>query len=468
MTGSIVPLHTALVAFFLGAVAGGAILFRAGIGAGPLALLVRALLGLVLLAELVIHPALGVALALLVGAATWRARRSPESRESEQTFREAWRLPASAVAAMLVALAAAVLRPPVPFFWDESVWLSKARVACEGGAVLMERALDPQSELVPRGYPIVAAVVEASFALGDPSLPSLVAGGTALVLCALALYVLLLARAARAPFELSASVLVLGLTPLFWVHLRSVQLDLPVGLLLAALALAIERAEAGDRLGLPAAVTAALLLGIKDEGLLAALCVALALGTRGASGRARRAAWSAFLALALSVVVFRWRLWMASSANDDHSLGSPVPRLAIAIVLDALRDASDLQTWGLVPAVGLAALLATLRRSVDPRARRLAAALVLYALGLLVALVVGPPQVRDFALEGTLLDRFGLELLPGVALLVPRMLGEARSAPASPGAPGRADDQRDGEGAALGSGGGSTSKSEQGAPSASG
>lgn len=453
---AVVPVHLALVALFFGAVAGGAVTFRAGLGGSPAALLVRALLGLVLLSELVVHPALGVGVAIFVGAATWRARRTPEHAESEQSFREAWRLPAPAIAALLVTLVAAVLRPPVPFFWDESVWLSKARVACEGGSVLMARALDAQSDLVPRGYPIIAAVLEASFALGNPSVPSLVAGGTALVLSAVALYVLLLARAARAPFELWGSLLVLALTPFFWVHLRSVQLDLPIGLLLAALVLAVERAEAGDRLGFPAAVTAGLLLGIKDEGLLAALAVAVALGTRGANGRGRRAAWSAFVALALSVAVYRWRLWLAGSANDDHSIGTPAPRLAFAIVLDALRDASDVQTWGLVPAVGVAAMLASLRRSVDPRARRLSVVIAVYALGLLGALVLGPPQVRDFALEGTLLDRLGLGLLPGVALLVPRLLGAPR-------------DQGEGsvEGAAA-SGGGSTSKSEQGAPSASG
>lgn len=454
MTASVVPIHVALVALFLGAVVGGAILFRAGIGAGPASVVVRALLGLVLLAELVVHPALGIGVAIFLGAASWRAQRSPQNGESDQGLRQAWRVPMPAVAALLVATIAAVLRPPVPFFWDESVWLSKARVACEGGSMLMARALDAQSELVPRGYPIIAAVLEASFALGDPSMPTLVAGGTALVLSALALFVLLLARAARTPFELTGSLLVLGLTPFFWVHLRSVQLDLPIGLLLAALVLSVERADAGDRLGLPAAVTAALLLGIKDEGLLAAVAVALALGTWGASSRARRAAWSALVALALSVAVYRWRLWLAGSANDDHSIGTPAPHLALDVVLDALRDASDLQTWGLVPAVGLAAMLATLRRSADPRARRLAAVLGGYALGLLVAIVVGPPQVRDFALEGTLLDRLGLGLLPGVALLIPRLLpspqGELRV-----------------DGAAA-SGGGSTSKSEQGAPSASG
>lgn len=416
---SFVPIAPALVALFLGMVAGGAILFRAGIGVGAASLLVRALLGLAILAELVVHPALGVGLALLVAGVTWRGRGVPLTED-----RAPW-ITSTGVAGVLVAACAAILRPPAPIFWDESVWLAKARVACEGGAVLMERALDPQSELVPRGYPIVAAVIEACFALRDDSLSALVGGGTALVLAVVALYVLLLGRARASAFEEGATLLALACVPLVWVHLRSVQLDLPVGLLVGALVLAVERADAGDRLGVPAAIVAALLLGIKDEGIAGALAVALAVGTRGASPRARRAAWLAFASLAASVLVFRLELHLAGSANDDHSPHTAVPSVILPLVGDALRDASDVQTWGLVPAVALAACLVSLRRGAPERARRLALVLGLHALFLLAALVFGPPQVRDFALEGTLLDRLGLELLPTAALLIPRWLPEA-------------------------------------------
>lgn len=406
-----------LVSLFLGMVVGGAVLYGAGVGVSAASLLVRALLGLTLLAELVIHPALGIALALVLVAATWRSHASSSPVPDRIPF-----ITSSGAAALLVAIIAAVLRPPVPIFWDESVWLGKARVACEGGAVLMERVLDPQSVLVPRGYPIVAAVLEACFALRDDSLASLVAGGTALVLVSLALYVLLLGRAAESSFEERATLVVLALTPLAWVHLRSVQLDLPEGLLVAALVLAVERAERGDRLGLPAAVTAALLLGIKDEGLAGALAVAIALGTRGATPLARRAAWTAFGSLAISMLVFRVRLHVAGSANDDHTLGALSPRFVLDLLRDGARDASDMQTWGLVPAVSLAACIATLSRDAPSRARRVALVIVLHALGLALALVLGPQQVRDFALEGTLLDRLGLELLPSAALLIPRLL----------------------------------------------
>lgn len=416
---SVVPIGGALVALCLGAVGGGAVLFRSGTGVSAAALLVRALLGLVLLAELVIHPALGAALALLIGIATWRGRGAAVVPDRAPVA-----TPAS-LAAILVAGAAAIVRPPVPIFWDESVWLAKARVACGGGALLMQRALDPQSELAPRGYPIVAAVIEACLALRDPSLASLVGGGSALVLATLALYALLLGRTAASPFEERATLLVVACAPLVWSHLRSVQLDLPVGLLVGALVLAVERADAGDRLGLPAAVTSALLLGIKDEGLAGAAAVALALGTRGASAPARRAAWIAFASLAASVVVFRLRLHLAGSANDDHSLGAFTPRAILPVVLDALRDASDLQTWGLIPAIALAACVVCARPSTPRRARVLAAVLGLHALGLLSAIVLGPEQVRDFAFEGTLLDRLGLELLPTAALLIPRLLPEA-------------------------------------------
>ncbi len=416
---SVVPIGSALIALFLGAIGGGAVLFRARVGVSATAILVRALLGLAMLAALVVHPALGVALAVIVALVTWQGRSVPVT-EDRAPFGTS-----TGLAAILVASVAALLRPPAPIFWDESVWLSKARVACEGGAVLMERALDPQSELVPRGYPVVAAVIEACLALRDDSLAALVGGGTALVLSTFALFVLLLGREAQSSFEERATLVVLACTPLAWVHLRSVQLDLPVGLLVAALVLAIERADAGDRVGLPAAITAALLLGIKDEGLVGALAVALALGTRGASSRARRAAWISFACLAISVFAFRLRLSLAGSANDDHTLGALALGALLPLLGDALRDASDLQTWGMAPAIALAACLVVVRKGTAGRARRVAAVLGLFALALLGALVLGPPQVRDFAFEGTLLDRMGLELLPTAALLISRLVPEA-------------------------------------------
>jgi hypothetical protein len=415
----VTPIGGSLVALVLGAIAGGTVLLRAHVGTSAAALLVRALLGLVLLAAAVVHPALAITIALLLALATWRGPLAEPIAEHGP-----W-MTSAGVAALLVATAAAALRPAVPIFWDESVWLAKARVACEGGQALMAQALDPQSALVPRGYPIVAAVLEACFARGDDSLASLVAGGTTLVLAALALYVLLLGRAAATPFEERATLAVLALTPLAWVHLRSVQLDLPVGLLVGALVLAIERAAADDRLGLPAAITTALLLGIKDEGLAGVLAVAAALGGRTATPAARRAAWGALGALALSVIVYRFRLHVAGSANDDHSFGGIAPGIVIDALRDGARDASDIETWGLVPAVALAACIVSMRRAGSPRARSIALVLAFHALLLLVALAVGPEQVRDFVREGTLLDRLGLELLPTAALLIPRAIAEA-------------------------------------------
>lgn len=416
---SFVPVLPALAALALGLIGGGALLLRARVGVGAAAILVRALLGLVMLAQFVVHPALGLALALAVVVATWQSRIVPDTED---------RPPVATLTSgvvVLVASSVALLRPPAPLFWDESVWLTKARVACEGGAVLIERALDPQSELVPRGYPIIAAVIEACLALRDDSLAALVGGGTALVLAILALHAFLLGRAAASSFEERASWLVLACTPLVWVHLRSVQLDLPVGLLVAAFVLAVERADARDRVGLPAAITIALLLGIKDEGLIGALAVALALGTRGASMRARRAAWISFGCLAASVAVYRLRVWHAGSANDDHALAAFAIGALPALVAGAIRDASDLSSWGLAPSIALGACLVALRPAAAPRARAVARVLGLFALGLLAALVLGPSQVRDFALEGTLLDRMGLELLPTAALLIPRLLPDA-------------------------------------------
>lgn len=423
---TVVPIHRALVALVLGAVLGGALLFRAQTGVSTASLLVRALLGLAILAASVVHPALAVVLALLVVVGTWRGASTPEATPPAP-------LSPVAIGALLVGLALVTLRPPVPLFWDEAVWLAKARVACDGGAALMARVLDPQSELVPRGYPIVAAVIEAAFAMGDPSLASLVGGGAALVLASFALYVVLLARAGTR-FEQGATLFVLAATPLAWAHLRSVQLDLPTGLALGALLLSIELAGRGDRLGTPAALASALLLGIKDEGAVLALAAAVGASLPGAHPAARRTAWLGAISLGLVVGVFRVRLAMAGSANDDHSLGTPTLDAALPVLREGLREAIDVRTWGLVPPVAAAAVaIAALGRGASPlRTRPLAVALALAVLFLLVAILVGPQQVRDFALEGTLLNRLGIELLPVAALLIPRLLVPAAQAPRTP------------------------------------
>ncbi len=410
---SVVPVWRALAALGIGAVLGGAVLSRAGLRWGAAETLVRALLGLALAAAFTVHVALGLALTLAVVWLTARERGAmPETAATP--------IPRLAFAATAAVGVVAALRPPVPLFWDESVWLSKARVACDGPVELMARALDPHSVLVPRGYSVVAAVLEASFAIGDPDLPSLVAGGAALVIACFALFALLLARGASSRDE-RATLLVLAATPLAWVHVQSVQLDLPIGLLTASLVLAIERAERLDRIGLPAAMTAALLLGIKDEGLACALAVlAAVLLTSARRGAGRRAALASCAALALSTITYRLELWAAGSQNDDHSFvdlaASEIPGLA----REALRHAVDVDTWGIVPPIALAAAVLAFRPATREAARTAALALLFVFAGLALALLVGPPQVRAFALEGTLLNRLGLELLPLAAVLVPR------------------------------------------------
>jgi hypothetical protein len=286
---------------------------------------------------------------------------------------------------------------------------------------------------VPRGYPVIAAVIEAAFAMGDPSLASLVGGGSALVLACFALYVVLLARAGTR-FEQGATLFVLAAAPLAWAHMRSVQLDLPAGLLLGSLVLGIELAGRGDRIGAPAAMAAALLVGIKDEGAVLALAAAIGASLPGAHASARRAAWLAAISMGLVVGVFRARLAMAGSANDDHSLGTPTLEAALPVLREVARMAIDVRTWGLVPPVALAAVLVSLagRGPAPMRTRPLAATIMLATLFLLAAIVLGPQQVRDFALDGTLLNRLGIQLLPAAALLIPRLLAPAAAAPRTP------------------------------------
>ncbi len=391
---TLAALPGALVALALAAAGGGLVLLRARVGFGPLAMLVRALLGLALLAAFHRHVAVGITLAALVIGATWRTRPLEDAVLDDAR-------PPSAIpyAAILVVVVAALLRPPVPLFAIESEGIALARAVSLGEVALLDGS---------RVLPVLASAL----ALGSDALAPLTVGGTLVVVLSFALFALLVARSASSSFDEALPLVLLATTPFAWIHARAVSVDLAAGLLAGSLALAAGLAGKGDRLGAPAAITAALLLAMADQGIALAVAVTLALAMLEAPRGARRAALSAMGCLAIFALADR--LAGVALDADARSIGP--------LAIEAIRHVSDVQTWGLVPAVGLAALASTLRRGAGVEARRLALTLGLALAMMFAVLVLAEVELRDQALEGALLDRLALSLLPLVSLLVARAL----------------------------------------------
>jgi hypothetical protein len=397
----------------------GAVLFAlAGARAAPgaaLAWTARALTGAAVLALALLHPLAGAlgALLALAGALGARDLRPAPGRTSL--------LPLVALGALV---AIALARPAAPTYWDELVWLSKARVAALDPLSFARVALSAESPLVPRGYPIAAPLLAASFALFDGATSSLLAGQLALALGAMAGFVLALARLDAVEARgrrLAMTLLVLGATPMFWVHWQSGYLDLPIGLLAATLLVALRLDAMGDGIGRPLAVASALLLvGLKDEGVAHALAVIVAHqwaigGRRGASLLALACALLAWGSLRIALVAH-------GGAPEDHAVSGLALGFLPSMSRFAAAHAVDTVSWGATPWLALAAALVATRAS-EPGVRATGVALLLAALGLGAAILLGPDRVREFARAGTLLGRMGVQLLPLGALLVSSTLG---------------------------------------------
>ena len=318
-----------------------------------------------------------------------------------------------ALVAAAVAIAAGVVvaaaRPPDPLYWDSFVWLGKARLAARHVGALLGLSLTPGSPVIPAGYPILHAAATAW--LGGPSdAPAAVAAGAAAFkLLSLALFATALAGggARRATVALA----VLLATPLWLVHLRAAYVDLPLGLLAAALLLVVR----DGRSLVGAAVIAVVLTGAKDEGfahVVAVTGVMLAGGDR----PQRR---DALAALGCAAATFA--LWHAALAlhhvTPDHALAAPaaVAPLAAAIVVHL----GDFLSWGALWPLALAAIVVVIaRRGRAGDAVTGAAALAAQATLLAAAMVFGGERVRAFALAGTLINRLLVQLAPTAALLI--------------------------------------------------
>jgi hypothetical protein len=203
-------------------------------------------------------------------------------------------------------------------------------------------------------------------------------------------------------------VLALAATPLVWVHARSTYLDLPMGLLSAALlgfALTEELAAA--------TVLAVVLCAFKDEGIVHVLAASAALWL---CAPRRSIKWLA-PGLAGATTTALWRALTAANGitNVDHSVTLPAWRWSPDLVKHLALHASDVWSWGLFwGAAGAALVLPT--TTATARALR-------WALGFNVALsslalLSGPEQVRAFAENGTLINRLLMQWWPLAAVLV--------------------------------------------------
>jgi hypothetical protein len=407
----------------------------------------RAVAALAALAAVLAHPAVLAAALLAAGAARLvRARRgarapSPGARASfhgadAQNQPEAARAVAVGLAfALVAATALALARPGWPLYWDEFVWLAKARLAAvDGVATLRRLALTPGSEVIPPGYPITYPAAAALFsggaavggAAGDPGRLLLGAAAVELVTVAL-LFAVVAGRFARRPRALAVGAGLIFAAPLVVVHLRATYADLPVGALATALALLLDARRVP--VAVPTAVALAL-VGLKDEGMVHVVAVALGV----ALGR-RRGAWLAragVLVLAAAAPVVVWRATVAAHGVGDlhHRLALPAWASLGPLLARLAAHAVDVASFGPLVAAFVGAALAPVarrllgRRGAVPGAARRALVVALAQLVLTVAAVgLSPGRVHEFALSGTLFGRLLVQLAPSLALAAALPLG---------------------------------------------
>lgn len=363
--------------------------------------------GVALVAALAVHPIVG---ACATAALLAIAKRWPIAGQAAS--------PRMALVGAAVVATMIVLQPPVPIAWDELVWLARARVGSAGPWALIERSLDPAGGLVPAGYPIGAGLLQSSMACLSDELGALTGGAGALVLFSCTVFALTLAQSTIASGPVA--VLALVMTPIAWVHLRTGMLDLPVGTLAAAFALALHGGARGDarlvRLVVPVAL---LLTTLKDEGGMYVVVIAAAsvVDRSHRRGLAPHAIGSVVAAL-VALGCWRLRLSSAGAPTEHHALVGLALGALGPLLRELLRAASDVESFGgSLAMVAIAVVLAA-----SPRARPLERALALAWIGCLggalTALLVGPDAVRSFATSGTLWPRLLLQLMPLGALVV--------------------------------------------------
>ena len=383
------PLVVALVAFAIAWALDrrGAILPRASFVRAPVLVLSTLVTGYVGF----VAPVLLLPLAAAWLWATRHARADTDGRAVTAGTLATPRRVDVAVAAGVFVVVALLLRPDTPCFWDAFVWLTKARFASRGPLALVQGGLTHGAfAFYPEGYPLFDPFAVAALGAFGSSSYAVVAGAVGFELLAVGCFVGALgeepARSRRENATRLAVVTALLVTcPLVVVHLRSSYVDLPLGLLLASLALLLPR----ERTGGACVILAMAMASLKDEGLAHVLVVAglgaihsFVLARQGAREEARRLRSRAVaIALAALAVADAWhvRLEAAHMTNSDHALSRPhLERIGTLLAL-AIDHLSDFTSWGAFWVLALGAAAATLlrrRRWTVPASARWLAALL--------------------------------------------------------------------------------------------
>lgn len=308
-----------------------------------------------------------------------------------------------------------VIHEAEPLLWDEHIWLLKAKLANLG--TLRAASFDHRSDAIPIGYPIGIPVMYARL------------GGDAVALGAVLVRALCLGAFAASvlrarPESLWRVALVLVATPLILVHARAAYVDLPMGLLSAALYLEL---SAQRPVALRAMVLATLLATFKDEGVAHVLVIGVY--TELVQPRlARRAVALALTSAGVAFVYWRVLLYLHNVIPSEHALGRPAWAHVGSIFAELFWHLSDLRSFGLL----FAATVASVFAAIWVRAlRRDAGTWLVLLFALLWGVIAGPDRVREFAASGTLLGRLLVQLAPLAALLVASAM-QHFSAPAAP------------------------------------
>lgn len=363
-----------------------------------------------------------VAVAALVALA-WRRRGTPSPAEPADS-----RAPRVALAASGSAFLAAMLvdRASTPCFWDAFVWLAKARYAAGGLGELITGGLHTtRPPFIPSGYPLFEPLSVALLAGFSARPESVVAGAIGLEILATALFLCAIADDDRASPERRAKQLatvafVLLASPLVFVHLRSAYVDLPLGLLVGAFAVLLRRPGAG----VACAVTAVAAAALKDEGMVHVGAITLVGAFYGLTGDREDALVRRSIACGASAaaVMAAWhlRLHLSGIANTDHAIWLPDWHRVVPLAASALGHLFEVRSWGALAALGVGGTVAVAvkPRSAPRDAAWFASLLAADGLVLFVALLATPGRVMEFATEGTLLNRLGMQLAPLAALLV--------------------------------------------------
>ncbi|MFO0593971.1 MAG: hypothetical protein U0228_01670 [Myxococcaceae bacterium] len=341
----------------------------------------------------------GIALLAVLALGVWL---SPRELEATPRATAAFGLTLAALVAWTLA------RPWVPLFWDEFVWLAKARLGHAGFSGVIDASLDPTMALIPTGYVPLWPAAVGWLSLGTDSIETHVLAASLLVVACAAVALeawweeLAAARGWALVIVLSA--------PLVLVHLKSNYVDLPVGLLGLAL---LGRLLHG-RAGLGSLCLAIALAAFKDEGATQVLSASVA--TVVVTGL--RESWRRLGPLLAAFVTFAlWRVLLVQHGVEvrDHALNAPAWGWLSSFARLLLLHAGDVLTWGVTWAVVLGVVV---RRASDRQSRALRWMLAGNVLLMTTALVFGPERVRVFAENGTLLNRLLLQSWPAAAMLL--------------------------------------------------